>query len=375
MSAFANGLRSGLGQFFGTMAGSIDEERRSRRDFNQKKAGQRMSSRDRIGEQTLEQVLQSMDPMTQSRIRGQDADTELKTQQLKTEQALPPEQQPAGIRNRELQTREGNLGVAQSEAERRRKEEERRAQEAREKRTAKQVAEDNYNEWATASSSMSFRDAYEDAKRRGILAHEDVKEWARQWKEQIKGDSEGAGATGGFGDLPGVAGKTTSAPPIPSNLSFATSPNIEIISSADASSADQPIGNTGGEPLAAGFGAPGDTPAPQREEVQLPPLNEQDLDLIKLEQLDAATVEDIQARLLSALRRGMDETFQSIYEDLIRAQGPSMRKAGEPGPSAGRGPLDVLSDSSGFDKANKRIQDQRAASGFDEHPTRRRIGE
>jgi hypothetical protein len=220
---------------------------------------------------------------------------------------------------------------------------------------------------------------YKESKARydKLIAAEDAKKKKLQddgmWEEPVPGQPIGAEPDNQPIGGPDAAQATQAEGPM---MSAPFAPPGEPVARAAAPTEEPLAAPMGAPPMETAPPAPEQAVEPPAPEPRLPALTPTDIELIKREGLDAETVKDIQARLLRALSNGIQATFQSIYEDLVRNQAPEMRKAGEPGPSAGTTPIGAIGaavDSvvgGGFSEVNKRIQAQRASSGFDEHPTR-----
>ena len=81
MGIRANALRAGLGTFLGTLGGDLAQARKERRAGDQAASLSAMQGRQRMGEMTLRQVLEQMDPEKRAQamatLQGTEADTEL----------------------------------------------------------------------------------------------------------------------------------------------------------------------------------------------------------------------------------------------------------------------------------------------------------
>ena len=95
MGTRANAFRAGLGAFFGSLGSELEDDRRQRRAYDQEMATQQMTSRSRLGEMTLRQVLDQMDPEARARATKGRAEAGKAGIELETLQSLAPEQRQA----------------------------------------------------------------------------------------------------------------------------------------------------------------------------------------------------------------------------------------------------------------------------------------
>ena len=220
MGAKANAFRSGLGAFFGNLGRSLEEDRRERRAGDRATSAQRLQGRQRMGEMTLRQVLEQMDPRT----RAQTLLTNQQTERLRQQNEgvlTPGEEQAQALEQEKLGLRRGELGLGEQKLA-----DEKATREQR--KTAKATEEANVTEWRQfrRQNPDQYDAVYDKGAELEILDTVEFKDWARRVYDKYQNArfKGGLGDTD-YGEIPGGP-----EPPIP------TAPAGPTVTTADAPS-------------------------------------------------------------------------------------------------------------------------------------------